>query len=293
MSFPNLSFAKSPDSFSGSTKSRSRLRVIRLELPPPDANKNSFGALSPQPILPNAQGYSIGSFPISTTSAIAKGATIISPNIFYVFPENCEPAFVHDVMMPNNAMPFVTQPPPDLHLPRFLIYTVSSTPVSAAPVKFIINGINIPHWVTDPRPMDVTDHLEAFGSKNWLIIESSTIIAPLAVVGVWAEYKTVEEIIQEIEERGIFTFNEFAAICPITGLQIQHPAKGIECQHPQCFDLFPFLTKSMALGKWECPICGKQIPFDQIRIGKKTGQSSFVPLNTQAHQNDLGYVDMI
>jgi hypothetical protein len=42
---------------------------------------------------------------------------------------------------------------------------------------------------------------------------------------------------------------------------IEHPVRGLECKHLQCFDLKPFLylTHSSASRDWKCPLCHSDV----------------------------------
>ena len=282
MSFPNSpNFNSSPEQNNNQQRpQKPKLRSVRLELPSKDFPKRS----SPNPtIIPNQPSGSFGSLPNNnisvpirarpSLSTVANGATILSPSIFYEFPENTEANFILDVVTPDNAFPFITQPQVDVINPRFLLYTMCSTSISTSPVKIILNGTTIFHWITDPRPLDITDLLVSFGQQNWLIIETGNFVVPFAVIGVWSSFLTLNDIIHDIDQKEHFLFNEIAAICPITGQQIEIPSKGINCKHDQCFDLVSYITTSQALGIWMCPICQQQILLSELRIGQRPNYS--------------------
>ncbi|EQC34546.1 hypothetical protein SDRG_07873 [Saprolegnia diclina VS20] len=56
--------------------------------------------------------------------------------------------------------------------------------------------------------------------------------------------------------------------CPLSLGVIQLPARGLCCQHLQCFDLKTFLmfNKSARSRAWKCIVCHKFIPLDELRI---------------------------
>ncbi|KDO34250.1 hypothetical protein SPRG_19081 [Saprolegnia parasitica CBS 223.65] len=56
--------------------------------------------------------------------------------------------------------------------------------------------------------------------------------------------------------------------CPLSLGVIQLPARGLRCQHLQCFDLKTFLmfNKSARSRAWKCIVCHKFIPLNELRI---------------------------
>ncbi|OHT16292.1 hypothetical protein TRFO_13300 [Tritrichomonas foetus] len=276
-----------------SSKKPPLLRNVRLNVPPGDlpqvvtpnsppqnlsssfpnlplqalSTLSTIATLSTSPSAPNPGNDQSNDFHSLTSASISKRATLIAPSVFYRFHPDVEPSFVYDVLMPNNAKPFTAQPPLDINQPRFLLYAACVTPVSTSPVKFILNGKSVAHWTTDPRPLDVTDLLVPFGQQNWLIVESGNFVVPFTVIGVWASFFPIKEIVQEIEQKGCFEFKEVAAICPISGAQIEVPSRGLNCNHEECFDLLPYITACQAMTMWICPICNHSLPLCDLRIG--------------------------
>lgn len=53
---------------------------------------------------------------------------------------------------------------------------------------------------------------------------------------------------------------------PITTLRMKLPAKGKKCEHLQCFDAMYFLQMNEKKQTWSCPICRKQVKFEDIEI---------------------------
>ena len=274
MSFPNSpNFAGSPE-IGHQRNSKSRLRSVRLELPSRDFSRR----MSPSPILATSPTTnSFGSVPSSIAPQPARqrnfpitfgAATCTSPNVMYSFPENTTQSFVLDVVTPDNAFPFVTHPDLNLVNPHFLLYIICSTSISTTPVKIILNGTSMSHWITDPKPLDVTNFLVPFGQQNWLIVETGNFVVPFAIVGVWSSFFTMKQVIEEIEKKEKFPFTEVAAVCPITGQQIETPAKGCNCMHDNCFDLASYITSRQALGVWLCPICNMPLPLNDLRVGE-------------------------
>ena len=268
MSFPENS-SRLVSLHVGGRQRNTNLRTFSIRMPderpiPPSS--------TPPPVSQTFSHMPLPTFQPSQPSALRGNISVSAPTIFYNFAEGTEPAFVIDVMIPNNARPFSTQPPPGLANPRFLLYTSCTSPVATAPIKFIINGQTIRHWAVDHRPMDVTKLLLGFGQQNWLIIECGSVIVPFTVVGVWAGQVTLRDLLAELDMREKFRLEEVVLICPISGQSINVPVKGCTCAHRECFDLIAYLNMCQALGQWQCPICRAPLPLDNLRLGVQSDQ---------------------
>lgn len=278
---------------SANRPNKNKLRNVKLNMPSSEIPVPQPPTQSP-PAVPNPQVSSSFSGYHGACSAVSspvtpKSKTVLhAPTLYHTFPPGIEPSFVFDVLIPSNAKPFTTQPPPCLASPRFLIYPVSTNPVATGPVKFIVNGTVIHHWIIDQRPMDITSLLLPFGQQNWLIVESGSFIAPFTVIGVWSGQATVKDLIERIGSKEQFEFSEIAAICPISGGQIDIPAKGICCAHEQCFDLLSYVNMCQALSCWMCPICRQRVTIDDLRIGSRM---MTCPIETNDFDEQTGWWD--
>ncbi|KAK8889094.1 hypothetical protein M9Y10_033838 [Tritrichomonas musculus] len=54
--------------------------------------------------------------------------------------------------------------------------------------------------------------------------------------------------------------------CPISHSLIKVPVRGINCSHTDVFDLQSYVDSSLRTAMWECPICGKPLPFDELSV---------------------------
>ena len=52
--------------------------------------------------------------------------------------------------------------------------------------------------------------------------------------------------------------------CPISHNLIRIPVRGINCSHKDNFDLFSYIDLSTRIRTWECPICERKLPFEEI-----------------------------
>lgn len=70
--------------------------------------------------------------------------------------------------------------------------------------------------------------------------------------------KKQDNISQEMKNHDISFFD------PLTGKILQHPGRGINCTHNQCFDLKTYLKNANMSKKFICPICNKEIPIKDL-----------------------------
>jgi hypothetical protein len=55
-------------------------------------------------------------------------------------------------------------------------------------------------------------------------------------------------------------------VCPLTRKLIARPARGVKCQHDDCFDLTGFLSYAMKTNSWVCPICHMRLAAEDLRV---------------------------
>ena len=74
-------------------------------------------------------------------------------------------------------------------------------------------------------------------------------------------------------EKNDFYFHKYvivSLVCPLTKKLVDIPARGIKCEHVECFDLKEYIIinckKSFSEPKWACPICDKEILPHQIVV---------------------------
>lgn len=60
--------------------------------------------------------------------------------------------------------------------------------------------------------------------------------------------------------------------CPLSLERHEIPAKGKNCSHKRCFDLETFLLYSDTSDVWQCPVCNKPLPYEDIVIDNETQQ---------------------
>ncbi|KAH7715133.1 SP-RING zinc finger domain containing protein [Aphelenchoides avenae] len=107
--------------------------------------------------------------------------------------------------------------------------------------------------------------------------------------------KAVREFISRQIAAGVLdvTFKQLSLICPvsfhsqtllapskrgtlriatalITKKRIVDPARGVNCSHLECFDISAYLSKQIDKQFWDCPICQKRLPAEDLRIDELT-----------------------
>lgn len=96
---------------------------------------------------------------------------------------------------------------------------------------------------------------------------------PVVVLIRWMEKVSIQQLSQTIiKDRGpapeisINPINPPNQICPLTRKLILRPARGVNCNHPECFDLTGFLCYSIKKHIWQCPICHIDLQAEDLRI---------------------------
>jgi E3 SUMO-protein ligase PIAS1 len=53
---------------------------------------------------------------------------------------------------------------------------------------------------------------------------------------------------------------------PVSFMRIQIPCRGSSCEHVGCFDLQTYLQMQEQAPQWECPLCSKKAPFNDLAV---------------------------
>ncbi|KAH7710052.1 MIZ zinc finger family protein [Aphelenchoides avenae] len=65
-------------------------------------------------------------------------------------------------------------------------------------------------------------------------------------------------------------FKRLSLLCPIGKKRIVDAARGVNCTHLECFDLSAYLGSQMKKPSWNCPICKKLLPAENLRVDEFT-----------------------
>jgi hypothetical protein len=116
-----------------------------------------------------------------------------------------------------------------------------------------VNGFAIGVAPDDPwpTPLDITDLLIA-NQPNALSVKAIKTNAPVVLSVREYELVTIAQLIGDAETRAV-------------------EVRGADCAHEQGAKLADFIVRGIALGGWNCPVCGKRVPPKDlltIRTGK-------------------------
>lgn len=81
------------------------------------------------------------------------------------------------------------------------------------------------------------------------------------------------EIRRADQDKRDFYFHRYILVslkCPLTNRRLDVPARGLKCEHVECFDLREYLqlNYSKHVTKWTCPICSCAINSKQIVVDR-------------------------
>lgn len=76
-------------------------------------------------------------------------------------------------------------------------------------------------------------------------------------------------------------------ICPLSLKKLTKPVRGISCKHLLCFDLIFYLRFTRECGKWKCPVCDNECPYEDLRLDQYvTDILNTVPQNCESVEVD-------
>lgn len=72
-------------------------------------------------------------------------------------------------------------------------------------------------------------------------------------------------------------------VCPLSLKKLSKPVRGISCNHLLCFDLIFYLRYTRECGKWKCPVCDNNCPYEDLRIDQfVTDILNSMPVNCES-----------
>lgn len=138
------------------------------------------------------------------------------------------------------------------------------------PLKNVILLINERYYtLTDQR---LWFQLPTTSSKSISFVVQSVEPANIPIIAVVRPLKRtpIVTLIDEIIEKGPpqpVTYDKpLSGICRYTKKVLQQPARGVNCTHPDCFDISGFIAFASKFERWECPICQKPLQVEDLRI---------------------------
>lgn len=82
-------------------------------------------------------------------------------------------------------------------------------------------------------------------------------------------YEKTVELIKKIliSDADLGAVSIFVSITdPLSTIRMKLPARGLDCTHLQCFDAVQFLRMNEQKQTWTCPLCKKEVQFENIEI---------------------------
>lgn len=89
----------------------------------------------------------------------------------------------------------------------------------------------------------------------------------------WMNLKSIDDILKSIKKfdpslHSLVESNQNYdyKLCPFSRKIMNHPARGVNCNHKECFDLTYYLSDSLHTNKWKCPFCNNLVLAEDLRI---------------------------
>lgn len=127
-------------------------------------------------------------------------------------------------------------------------------------LKGEINGIPFEVSIDDPypQPIDITDYINTKTLINTLNITMINTLLPMMICVREYKFNGIQEMMNQVLGRAINIDEEDYNVC------------SNSCHHKDSFSLAPFLSRSLATGNFNCPICGQPIdPFTLTILGAR------------------------
>ncbi|KAF1813148.1 hypothetical protein P152DRAFT_448488 [Eremomyces bilateralis CBS 781.70] len=100
--------------------------------------------------------------------------------------------------------------------------------------------------------------------KAYSATDLASIIKARAII---SKQQTLKEMNAKAKDPDInFTSSVMSLKDPISTLRIQTPCRSTVCSHFRCFDITSFLQLQEQAPTWSCPICSKNIKFDDLAV---------------------------
>lgn len=111
------------------------------------------------------------------------------------------------------------------------------------------------------------------GRTSNLQIQSVEPIVSMCILVRWMKrvpiYQLVQRIITERAPAPVYRTHPNSildGVCPLTRKLIARPARGMKCEHSECFDLTGYICYSLKNKSWACPICNRPLPADELCV---------------------------
>lgn len=148
----------------------------------------------------------------------------------------------------------------------------SQTPIMF-PISFALNRIP---FINVKLPVDITGAIQ--NGSNLISFQQINSTQPLFLSICMSPSLQIDELVNKVinefpqamslnaqfSNTGVLPFP--TSTDPISGNIIDHPCRGVNCTHIQCFDLRSFIERALNDNSWICPICGLMLSYENLRF---------------------------
>jgi len=179
------------------------------------------------------------------------------------------------------------QLPEKTHLiAQCFLYGVSP-PTYRWPTKLSIIVDDIPLKVEGPFYFPVID-FHPFGVGKNVILHGAPEGFGFTLLIRQAKYRSIKSILLQIQNNPgmmeMYNGFESSLLCPISGNLMEHPGRGRDCSHDQCFDLKEFLKRAIYSLQNTCPVCGTPLSIENLIYSHQTKKAIY---NMKASSSDI------
>ncbi|XP_015041515.1 E3 SUMO-protein ligase PIAS3-like isoform X2 [Drosophila pseudoobscura] len=172
---------------------------------------------------------------------------------------------------------------------RLYIWEGSTAPTNTFPDNLVVQVNAQPCVVPETQPIDITANLilEQSHNSNKISVKWSSGDSRIFFMSVLLVKKpSVNQMVDLIRNGRIMAAESVQKMfllddavrmtphmptmislkCPVGKKKIQLPCRGLNCSHFLCFDAGAYLEMNERLNTWECPVCHKGAPFEDLVI---------------------------
>jgi hypothetical protein len=159
-------------------------------------------------------------------------------------------------------------PMPPGELVPILQFTSFSPRIAIRKLSIQLGGV-FTTFLDNVMWLDVSDFVNRQGVVQVLQIDPAV---PVIAFIRWMQRVPLAELAQRILTEREFAIQHGNArvrpcgVCPLTRKLIARPARGVKCQHDDCFDLTGFLSYAIKTNSWTCPICHMRLIAEDLRV---------------------------
>lgn len=233
-------------------------RLLSIEVDEANASSPQSEETSPLPAPPVSQNL---------PEEVTEKLIATSPSPLYE-PTELPPSLGPILVQPDNMKMLYPFSLSSQEFIPILQFTPSFSQVLLSRVVVQINGT----FINLRGPSFFTDLKDYAGRQCTLQVVSVEPPSPVVAVVRWVKQVPIQHMINQISMKEpvkkvpLSPNQTINGVCPLTHKIIARPARGVNCIHPECFDMSGFICHAMKTNSWQCPVCRKPVPIDELRI---------------------------